>query len=254
MDAASGPQNVPTAGSDTPTRSTDAFLEGRIVNEEQIPLASVSVGLTDRPDPTAETDEAGTFRLGPLEPGSVRLIFQKSGYRTVQRDVDVFRGGTELLRVVMAAVPVDEPREELYTRRGYIGLDFRVAGIGCGACGQITEPEKHAQSFETDTTGDGLRTIIVGTVWTKPWPFNTDYIRGYIAIDGEAHGSVLSKSPLTFRLDDLPGEARIILISHFGSQGPGESYMVMYQQPVDVYVNLYYYKNATAGYNGVPVG
>lgn len=241
----------------SPITPGDAVLEGVVVNEEQTPIVGVNVGLTDRPAPSTQTDETGAFRLGPLDVGPVKLIFEKSGYRSFIRSVDVSREGSQPVRVTMAAVPVDEPREEIYRLRAYVGLDFRVAGNGCGACGQITEPEKHAQVFEVDTTGDGLRTIIVGSVWTNVWPINSACMRTSASVDGDGLGGETGPSPLTFRVDDvdkeLESEARIVTVSEYGAACPGELYYVTFQQPVDIYVNFYYFKNATADYSGIPV-
>lgn len=89
-----------------PIRAQGAAITGRVVSGETgdpIPGATVRV---EGADLGAVAREDGSFRIGPVPPGSFRVTAAAMGYRTVTREVEVERGSAVELRFELETRPV----------------------------------------------------------------------------------------------------------------------------------------------------
>ncbi len=71
-------------------------LDGRVVDSDGLPLQAVSLLVfeidAENPIRTVSTDQAGYFRVEPLEVGRYRLEFLRLGYYPVEREVEIEAG------------------------------------------------------------------------------------------------------------------------------------------------------------------
>ncbi|HLE48307.1 MAG TPA: carboxypeptidase-like regulatory domain-containing protein [Candidatus Thermoplasmatota archaeon] len=101
---------APTASASTsappPTvDSTTGSITGVVVDDERVPLAGVAVAqsLTEG---TATTDAEGRFTLNDLAPQTYTLFFEKLGYESFARKVDVAAGQVSQANATMKAVAI----------------------------------------------------------------------------------------------------------------------------------------------------
>jgi hypothetical protein len=126
--AASGCMNTAAGPSDAepePSATVDAkglkpaHIVGKVVDPELVPIPDVTVSV--RPgDAYATTDAAGAFDVGPLEPGNIAILAERTGY--VSQTVEVTLApdkGLELTLVLQPATP-DVPYHESIPKKMYI--------------------------------------------------------------------------------------------------------------------------------------
>ncbi|HEX6927169.1 MAG TPA: TonB-dependent receptor [Longimicrobiaceae bacterium] len=80
-------------------------VRGRIVDERGAPVAGATVHVRGAAEEAAVTDPLGSYELGPLPPGSYRLVVTGAGYRTTERRIEA-QASTVQADVVLAAEPL----------------------------------------------------------------------------------------------------------------------------------------------------
>jgi hypothetical protein len=84
------------------------IIRGVVQTEDLLPVQGAQVGILET-EHLAVTDEAGSFQLVNVEPGSHRVVAQALGFQSVGRSVDVVAGQAVEVAFQLGAVPTDAP-------------------------------------------------------------------------------------------------------------------------------------------------
>ena len=105
-----------------------ARIDGVVVDEEELPLPNVTVGLVELNLET-KTGADGVFAFGDLPAGKQSLVATRLGFEQSARAVDTKPGETTTVRIILKAVAIDTPYSELNRHTAYHNLGFRVADV-----------------------------------------------------------------------------------------------------------------------------
>lgn len=105
-----------------PAPTTLGSIAGTVVDEAIRPLAGVVLRLDDAVN--AATDANGSFQFLAVAPGQHELVAQLEGFVPGKAAAIVETGETVDVRVILAAVPLPEPFQDVYQFRGLIGCGF----------------------------------------------------------------------------------------------------------------------------------
>ena len=123
-----------------PAQIGTSTITGRITDATSAVVPGVQVTVVNAATNfkfTAESNEQGLFRIQSLQPGSYRVTFQASGFKTIVRDIDLRTGDT---------LPLD-------------------ATLEVGAVSDQVEVTSKAPLLETETSATG--TVVEGSVLYK---------------------------------------------------------------------------------------
>lgn len=150
----------------TPTVSAEfGAVSGTVVDEEAVPLAGVQVGLLERLEASARTDDQGKFTFSDVPPGHYRVAAQKLGYESAAREVDVQAGVVSEIQLPLKAVPIaTEPLIVLQEKKGYIACSVSVY-YATNHCGEALGQDKAKFPFEVDAA-QALQEAVFELVWT----------------------------------------------------------------------------------------
>lgn len=96
----------PDAADEPRTGQGTGSLTGTVVGDEGLPVGGATVAIVETLERTT-TDSNGTFTFNGLEPGSYRVIFERLGFESQGRIIDVAAGEVSQLDVVLVPVRVD---------------------------------------------------------------------------------------------------------------------------------------------------
>lgn len=115
--SASGKDPTPEGGNADPIQPGDVdpnsalgMVQGTVVDEENVPLASSQVALSELAK-TTQTDVLGVFAFRDVAPGRYSLLVGALGYESTARTIDVRAGELTSVAIVLRAVEV---ADELY--------------------------------------------------------------------------------------------------------------------------------------------
>ena len=193
--------------------SEGAYVVGRVVDVEIVPLEGVTVSADER---TAMTDQNGTFRLGPFEPGQVVTVTaEKVGYAPGAVDALATLDGSEVLLITIVPIASSVPYYETIPHVAFI--DCAWAGPpGSLPCNPIDR--QLGTNFTNDQSqwffsvpGPDVAALLHEAVWApSPWGrdmrfllFHPDLVSGS-AVGGDPYLDSRGGSPDRSWL--IPGE------------------------------------------------
>lgn len=127
---------APTSASIAPAApaefsETKGALAGTVTDDEQIPLAGVTVGILELGLKTA-SDHAGQFTFSQLAPGTYSLQFALLGYSGAAKHVDVVAGEATSTVAVLNRVVIDIAYHYILQQKGLLGCAVQTQGIPTG--------------------------------------------------------------------------------------------------------------------------
>ncbi len=130
-----GPQ-----GDDAPTgpqfNEDTGAVRGTVTDAELLPLEGAQVAILNLDTGiSTTTDDAGTFTLSNVPPGTHTLAVQKLGFESQAKKVDVQAGDETFVELMLDPVPVEEPYVESLPHAGQYGIGFAfVLSTICYGC------------------------------------------------------------------------------------------------------------------------
>lgn len=123
------------------SQNKKATVSGRVVNENDQPLAHVNVGILGRNTGTT-TNDSGKFFITVISGRPLAIVFSYTGYKTAQRNFNLAEGENEIITVqlqsqqnVLEGVTVKDNRPR--TEAGRINIDPNVAMLNPSPLGNI---------------------------------------------------------------------------------------------------------------------
>jgi hypothetical protein len=121
-----------------PTAIALGSVEGRLIDEAQLPVPDVRVQLVEA-GMNATSREDGSFRFDAVVVGSHTLLVESAGYRTIRQKVEVRLDETTKADLVLAAIATVTPYVEVLPFEGYIQqgnqyLDVVTTTLGVNGC------------------------------------------------------------------------------------------------------------------------
>jgi carboxypeptidase family protein len=114
---------------------TTGAVTGLVVNEELQPIPTAEVALADTEFRTRAALD-GSFSFSHVPPGEYLLQSGALGYTSAAQVLSVGVGEVTTARVQLAALPVFQPRVDLYVFEGYITCTVGMFGVLSEECGQ----------------------------------------------------------------------------------------------------------------------
>lgn len=156
------------------------FLTGLVVDEELVPIPATTVHVTPG-DLSAETDQGGQFRLGPLEPAEYVVTAQKTGYRGAEAIIQVTDEEPSPITLIISALALNVPYHTTASHVTFvICASYNIiGGVPCtklvdyAAGTNISSSEKFAFTFRIPNPG--LVDMLVEMIWT-PQTFGKDML------------------------------------------------------------------------------
>jgi hypothetical protein len=149
-----GPRNA-----DVGAENGGPVLRGVVVDTELVPIANATIVLPDI-DLATMSDGTGGFELGLPYAGTHTAIFEKIGYRTVVRSVEIHETPTDRLIVTLEPIALDVPYHETLIEVTYTQcwLSAGPAGVPCiGFIDYLTNQQlsddKSTVNFKVDKPG-----------------------------------------------------------------------------------------------------
>lgn len=254
-------------------------VAGTVTDDSGLPIEAAEAALVDAQNVTAQSAADGRFLLTGVAPGRHQLVVHKLGFSTGQRSIEVSDGQVLELEVTLVAVPrpLDTP-PELRQGRGFISCSFTsnaFAPTVTQPCGWDDNNEP-LYIFDVDVTR-GLVAVVSELVWTPTsggtgqelrlglWRNPSCEVR-CSQEDGKVYGYVNGHSPLRFAIGNMTepfrdglestkptrlGAVALVRDPHPVAQDPADVALV-WQQPVDFWVTIFYNQEAPAGYSALP--
>lgn len=120
---------------------TTGVIRGVVVDEAIRPLAGVLINVTGQQRVSAVTRDDGAFGFSGLEPGDYFLQASMKGFITQQASTSVVAGrnNPDLVKITLAAVPVEAPYVDAVTYAGYLtfGASVGITSIGSTIYGGV---------------------------------------------------------------------------------------------------------------------
>lgn len=212
-----------TAPPATVTAETGS-IEGRVINEETLPIVGAAVALQDS-DQKASTDEAGVFVFNDLAPADYTIFASKLGYSSAAKKVSVTAGEVANVQLQLQAIDLDN--ESFFVTLPFEG--FMVCSVSafspvnCNAEGAAGE-DKTSWIVDVDRTYP-LKEAVVELMWVPASPTTGQEMEIEFCEDIEnrqvlcAQGQIDAwytyadgPPPVTLRVTDIPKDATQLLV------------------------------------------
>jgi hypothetical protein len=252
-------------------------LEGRVVDDEALPVRNATVALLGH-NGTAVTNAAGEFRFGVVNQGDYILIVRRAGF--VERQVGVSVAGEDATRVTVVLEPAAPPVpyvDDSAIFDGYISFAMQARSPVDGKRYNVTGSSGTAMPEQFRTVSDGH--IEFGDGWHSvqmelDWQATTDYaehlllamVSGWKAnaesycVFNHALMQRGGTSPQVARLDVEPYRQLIKETPQLCSPGPGQKGALYFEvhpfsgdDLVAAYVEQRFTVYSTVAYNA-PLG
>ncbi|HLE47092.1 MAG TPA: carboxypeptidase-like regulatory domain-containing protein [Candidatus Thermoplasmatota archaeon] len=157
---------APTPATTAPPATVTSDLgsiEGLVTNDETVPIEGVEVAIVELSKQT-KTDAGGKFVFNELPGAKYRLIFQKLGYESNGKAVEVVVGEILPVSVVLTAIEIgSELYIQKFTFEGYLQCSVN-AQYATNPCETASGPNKDRYTFEliNGTVKEGIWEL----VWT----------------------------------------------------------------------------------------
>lgn len=147
----------------------NVHIHGLVVDAEFIPLPDAVVAIQPG-DLVNRTATDGSFRLGPVDPGTYVVVAEKEGYLTTEVEIQATEG---MDRVVIELTPTsrDVPYHEMWSRVAFIDCTMSVAGLVApcvpidAATGQNITGDQ--STFEWEIPNPGLANMLSEMTWQE---------------------------------------------------------------------------------------
>ncbi len=264
-DAPADPNDIPVDKVDA--TSTTGGIRGVVVDQSIQPVAGATITLTGV-EKTYETDEAGAFVIGGLDPGTYFVTATAPLYDAVQQSVEVVAGVEEppIQKFLLTRLIAEDPYMWTQKYDGYItcsaniiGAKSEECGEGVGVPGQGRVGQQQNNRAQIDFTVDGqhMKTLIIEQVWEPTTEASADGSGQFdtrVALDwscdpvcgGNTLGRTASGSPLLIRVDAETLESNefdantVFSTFTWAEDNPG----VLLEQPFELFVTTFYYLEA----------
>lgn len=251
-------QQASTEPAPKPTVTADTgSIAGLVVSTELVPLSGASIGLLERPQITATTDEVGRFTFNDIPPGGYSVVAQKLGYDSAARKVTVLAGEVVEVEFILSPIPTDEPYVERFTYAGWFGLGFSTPVV-TARLGGVIDPAKERSIFRTNLSGPGLEDVVDAMDWESTAPLTAKRFMLIVSVmNGSGSNTTAGPSPLFNKLEG-PKTNKTSQISHVTwiaftqSSDPAQVVVLVYQQRFTLHTSLFYHDPAPPGYTGLP--
>lgn len=261
---AQAPESSPGTG---PADGTGAAgfgaIEGLIVDEEELPIANVTVALSGT-NLTTSTTPGGRFSIPDVAAGGHTLMAERLGYARFSGPVDVVAGNTTQVTVQMLMVCIcDGAAIDTEPHEGYIECSFNPY-FAVNPCGDLVS--NSIQNFRvTPGTSDALKEIILELVW-EPGTAATgqDLELDFCPLqEGPSQGTVMCVEYYGFTHGASPQKLRIPaaalpypdIVDYEAWVGAGyQSPYPVVKQNFDLWVSLCYVQNCPPDFSALPPG
>jgi hypothetical protein len=164
-----------TAAPATVTQDTGG-IEGVVRGEDTLPISGVEVGLI-KGDGSSKTDAGGRFSFSGLVTGAHQLAFQRLGYESASRKVDVVAGEVSHVNVTLVVIAIVEPYPEVLPFEAYF---HAVVGPSNFATSAVNVPDCDKCTWFFNVTADTVS--LVSEILFKPGVSNPQGDTVYYAI------------------------------------------------------------------------
>lgn len=285
-----GGEGSQAGGPDAPADVDDetGAVAGIITDSEARPVAGVTVALIGAEDIQSTTDEAGSFTLSNVPPGTYTLAVQKLGFESVAKSVNVVAGQTTDVQVTLEAIAVKEPYMETWADKGYFECSWSIY-FARGPCffpgpQVLTDNNKRAFNYMVN---EGAMTVIVEMSWEQTTAATGDAMSMFLSYTDRTtshwycHGESPSPVFMEWERDDPDDEEGECLTG--SSQTPSDEPQgvplegqeltarantgrnndlpgsdigfglgAAFQQSFEVYFSNFYWEYAPEDYTGIP--
>jgi carboxypeptidase family protein len=255
-------------------------VHGFVVDETGLPVEAAQATFVDAGNLTAASAADGRFRIAGVPPGQHQLVVAKLGYATAQRLLNVADGEEAEVEVTLVAIPKpDLGQTLLLIGKGFLSCSVTSALLTptlTQPCGW-DENNRPLFPFEVDVSR-GLVGVVAELVWTPTtaytgqelrlglWKNPTCSARCSIEDDVIYGPYVNGPSPLRkavgnstepFKRDlDQTGPTKIAAVAlvrdaKLPTENPADA-SVVWQQPIDFYVSVFYNRDVLVNYTAVP--
>lgn len=252
------------------------YIEGVIVDSELVPVEGASVVL-DGFEPQM-TSAAGSFRIGPVGPGTYELIVEKAGYGPVSWKVTVGSDPEDPVVVQLVPVASDVPYFEIEPHASVIGCAVATptGRLTCGLVAQTTgaTPVPDSSVFGFSIPKDGLAMLLVETAWQPGTAFAQQLSVNVLDQEGDqsnclttaCYAEEVGDSPIRIEFrpgvrwheadpyQAFPGESghgfNLYLMPPFGT--PENPVLVFADQRADTFLTFFYNREASSGFSALP--
>lgn len=124
------PTSVAPAAPAEVSETTGAVI-GTVTDDEQVPLAGVTVGILELGVQTT-TDLAGQFTFNNLEPGQYSLQFALLGYAGAAKRIEIVAGEIASTVAFLSRIVIDVAYHYTLQQKGLLGCAVQTEGIPTG--------------------------------------------------------------------------------------------------------------------------
>lgn len=264
---------------ETSTPAEHAKVRGTVLDEVGLPIEGAEAGLVGIANLTALSSPDGRFELDGIAPGVHELVVMRIGYVAAQRPLRLSDGETLELEVTLVAIRRPLEGETLILQgRGFISCSAASSAL----TPTVTQPcgwdpnNKPLFPFEVDVPR-GLVAVVAELDWVPTtgvtgqelrlglWRNPTCNARCEIE-DGTEYGEYANgPSPLKVQVGNLSAPMRaglyplkptpiaavaLVREAHGVASNPADV-VVVWQQPVDFHVTVFYNREPLAGYSAL---
>lgn len=229
-------------------------IEGQVIDQEQLPVTGAAVVMLELSLETT-TDEDGLFFFEQVAPGAAKIFFQKLGYESIGKTVQVQAGETTQVEVLLETIQVADPWMETFIGEGFMTCQWSTPVVKSRiACNEIGDDEKSRFDWMVQP---GLLETLTETVWEQTSALSPEYIElDHIFDDDCKECNVIQKSPhvhLSDDYDDDFDEETELTESYWLPFGnTSQPVIFAFQQKFTVYTSAFYHQPVPDGFRAAP--
>lgn len=254
-----------------------AAITGRVLDDQSLPIAGATVGLTETGN-TTRTGEGGGFAFTGLEPGTYTLNAVALGYESAAQRVTLEADQKQEVSLTLAPLPVSEPYTDVIgPEAGHFLCSVYVPAWGIENCNIQGAMGEDKQTVTFQLSSPELWQTIVGEMrWTQGTAATSNRLANYISYEGreathwwcEADG----ESPIVFQYereedsictsqgdtDPEPHDEEVETLFIAADSGFGglstenPPWRLAYDQRYELMVSIFYVDAAPTGYSALP--
>jgi hypothetical protein len=280
MDVAPVRSDIPVSDEEAIVNDTAGAIEGHVLTDELLPAANGTVGVFETAQ-TVRVTETGRFVFSRLAPGAYKVQASALGYQSQVRRVDVVAGEVTAAEFQLEAGAVEGPFHETEIHKGIVRSVVWRVGARCetlvqppiGTClGIQFDDVTFFYDSEPDwaTYVDEVRWIPNSAVVHQrayvfaTFPNVTDF-QGVPDFKSPGHFEAGGTSPVTLRIErtqlrerNFPeqnhhGRTRFRAVNNFDDvNATVVAAGVMIDQPIEVYLSIFYQERAPLEFSALP--